>query len=144
MRILNRARARAESLMTDTFRITRHTGETVDPETGVVTDDVTVVYEGKGKLQTAGGIASNRATATGESFNAGGMVPEWSLSLHLPWSVTGVREKDMAECTAASDPDLVGRRYRLTNMQSEKTHATAKRWNVQEIPKETSDADDSD
>ncbi|MBW3088825.1 hypothetical protein KIH77_08835 [Bifidobacterium sp. 82T24] len=142
MRILNRARSMAESLMTDTFRITRHTGETVDPETGAVTQAVTTVYEGRGKLQTAGGVASNRATATGESSNAGGMVPEWALYLHLPWTATGVREKDMAECTASSDPDLIGRRYRLVNMQSEKSHATAKRWNVQEIPKETDDAAD--
>ena len=36
----------------------------------------------------------------------------------------------------SADPALVGRRFRLVNMQSEKTHATARRWNVQEIPME--------
>ncbi|BAQ32087.1 DUF6093 family protein [Bifidobacterium scardovii] len=134
---LKRLRGFAESLMTDTYRISRYTGETtVDPDTGVGTPVMRPVYEGKGKLQTSGGEASDRVSATGASSNVGGNVAEWALYLHLPMSATGIRGKDMAECTASHDPELVGRRYRLVNMQSEKTHATARRWNVREIPRE--------
>ena len=43
---------------------------------------------------------------------------------------------DSAVITASLDPDLVGRRYRLVNQQSEKSHATARRWNVEETPQE--------
>jgi len=39
----------------------------------------------------------------------------------------------VAEITAATDPNLKGRKFRLLNMQSEKTHATACRWNVKEV-----------
>lgn len=130
---LTRLRAWAESLMTDRLRISRYTGETdVDPVTGVATPRLQVVYEGKGKLQTSGGIAADKA----HTITIGGEVMEWTLYLHLPVTVTGLREKDMVECIASADPALVGREYRLVNMQSEKTHATARRWNIKEIPKD--------
>ena len=35
---------------------------------------------------------------------------------------------------ASRDAALTGSHLRLINLQSEKTHATARRWNVQEIP----------
>lgn len=131
-----RLRRSAESLMTDTIRVIRPGGVTVDPETGAETTGGRVLYEGPGKVQTAGGMASQMSTASGETTNLGGIVPEWSLYLHLPVGATGLREKDVAVVVASADPDLVGRHLRLVNMQSEKTHATARRWNVQEIPKE--------
>ncbi|PLS25966.1 phage associated protein [Bifidobacterium parmae] len=125
----------AESLMTDTFRVVRHTGRTVtDPDTGLTTPATLTVYEGNGKLQTSGGVASDKVSATGETSNVGGNVAEWGLYLHVPIAVANLREKDVAECVSSSDPMLVGRRYRLVNLQSEKTHATARRWNVREIP----------
>ena len=131
-----RLRRNAESLMTDTIRVVRPGGVTVDPETGAETTGGQTLYEGPGKVQTAGGMASQMSTASGETTNLGGIVPEWSLYLHLPVGVTGLREKDVAVVVASADPDLVGRHLRLVNMQSEKTYATARRWNVQEIPKE--------
>lgn len=131
-----RLRRNAESLMTDTIRVIRPGGVTVDPETGVESTGGQTLYEGPGKVQTAGGIASQMSTASGETTNLGGIVPEWSLYLHLPVGATGLREKDVAVVVASADLDLVGRHLRLVNMQSEKTHATARRWNVQEIPKE--------
>ena len=131
-----RLRRNAESLMTDTIRVIRPGGVTVDPETGVESTGGQTLYEGPGKVQTAGGIASQMSTASGETTNLGGVVPEWSLYLHLPVGATGLQEKDVAVVVASADPDLVGRHLRLVNMQSEKTHATARRWNVQEIPKE--------
>jgi len=134
-----RARAMAESLMTDSFTIRRSTGSVdVDPDTGVSTPVTVEVWSGHGKVQTSGGIASQVVSASGDSSNVGGNVPTWSLYLHLPMTATGLRVKDVAVCTASSDPDLVGKRLRLVNLQSEKTYATARRWNVQEIPEEES------
>ena len=132
---LPRLRSQAERLMTDQFTIQRYTGRNVtDPDTGVDVSEMTLVAESKGKVQTSGGIASQVVTASGDSSNVGGNVPVWSLYLHFPASLTGLREKDVAVCTASADPDLVGRRFRLVNLQSEKSHATARRWNVQEMP----------
>lgn len=134
---LPRLRRAAESLMTDTIRITRPGKTAVDPVTGAETPNGETLYEGPGKVQTSGGMASQTSTASGESSNIGGLVPEWSLYLHLPISTTGLREKDVAQVVDSKDPDLKGRRMRLVNMQSEKTLATARRWNVQEIPEQT-------
>ncbi|MCI1635204.1 DUF6093 family protein [Bifidobacterium sp.] len=132
---LPRLREQADRLMTDRFSIQRYTGKTVtDPDTGVDTPEVLPVAETIGKVQTSGGIASQVVTASGDSSNVGGNVPVWSLYLHFPASLTGLKEKDVAVCTASDDPDLIGRKFRLVNLQSEKSHATARRWNVQEMP----------
>lgn len=133
---MGKLRAYAESRMTDTIRISRPGKPAVDPVTGTETPTGEVMYEGPGKVQTSGGMASQTTTASGDSSNAGGLVLEWSLYLHLPISATGLREKDVALVIDSQDPDLVGRSMRLVNMQSEKTLATARRWNVQEIPEE--------
>lgn len=133
---LPRLRRAAESLMTDTIRITRPGKTAVDPVTGAETPTGEILYEGPGKVQTSGGLASQTSTASGDSSNVGGLVPQWSLYLHLPISVTGLREKDVAQVIDSQDPDLKGRCMSLVNMQSEKTLATARRWNVQEIPEE--------
>lgn len=141
-RLLEHGRSAAESLMTDTFSVYRATGNrVVDPDTGISKPELIAVAESiSGKVQTSGGIAQQTVTGSGDSSNLGGLVPEWSVYLHFPMSTNGLQPKDVAICTASRDPDLVGRHYRLVNMQSEKTHATAKRWNVQEIPQE-SDSD---
>ena len=126
----------AEQLMTDTVRIERLTGRmSVDPETGLSEPESTLVYEGPAKLQTYGGIAQqSSASATGDTSNLGGVVPVWSLRLDLPISVVGARSGDIAMVVASRDAALTGNQLRLINLQSEKTHATARRWNVQEIP----------
>ena len=126
----------AEQLMTDTVRIVSMTGEIrVDAETGVSVPVSVLVYEGPAKLQTYGGIAQqSAASATGDTSNLGGVVPVWSLRLDLPISVVGVRSGDIAMVVASRDAALAGARLRLINLQSEKTYATARRWNVQEIP----------
>lgn len=139
---LKRARAWARSLMTDRFRVLRYQGVMdVDPATGVARPRMGDVWEGPGKLASYGGISQERVSATGESSNAGGPVSEWMPILHLPIDATAPREKDMAVCVASADPALVGRRFRLTNMASEKTHATARRWNVREIPADAGEGD---
>ena len=126
----------AEQLMTDRVRIERLTGRmSVDPETGLSEPESTLVYEGAAKLQTYGGIAQqSAASATGDTSNLGGVVPVWSLRLDLPISVVGARSGDIAMVVASRDAALAGSQLRLINLQSEKTHATARRWNVQEIP----------
>lgn len=126
----------AEQLMTDTVRVERLTGRmSVDPETGLSDPESTLVYEGPAKVQTYGGIAQqSSASATGDTSNLGGVVPVWSLRLDLPISVVGVRSGDIAIVVASRDAALAGARLRLINLQSEKTYATARRWNVQEIP----------
>lgn len=134
--LLDRARRKAEQLMTDTVRIERMTGEIrVDAETGLSVPVSVLVYEGPAKLQTYGGIAQqSAASATGDTSNLGGVVPVWSLRLDLPISVVDVRSGDIAMVVASRDAALTGSQLRLINLQSEKTHATARRWNVQEIP----------
>lgn len=126
----------AEQLMTDTVRVERLTGRmSVDPETGLSEPESTLVYEGPAKLQTYGGIAQqSAASATGDTSNLGGVVPVWSLRLDLPISVVDARSGDIAMVVASRDAALTGARLRLINLQSEKTYATARRWNVQEIP----------
>jgi hypothetical protein len=135
---MRKLRKYAESMMTDRVRVVRPAGVHVDPDTGVETPAGATIYEGPCKLQTSGGIATQNV---GQS-SMGGLISQWGLYLHLPITVAGLREKDTAVIIKAHDPDLVGRRYRLVNMQSEKTHATARRWNVMEIPgKEDAHAD---
>ena len=134
--LLDRARRKAEQLMTDRVRIERLTGRmSVDPETGLSEPESVLVYEGAAKVQTYGGIAQqSSASATGDTSNLGGVVPVWSLRLDLPISVVGARSGDIAIVVASRDAALAGARLRLINLQSEKTYATARRWNVQEIP----------
>lgn len=128
---LPRMRVWAASLMTDRCRITRKGAPVTDPETGGVTVPEKLVYEGRCKVQTSGGVASE-STEGGIVQALGAVTPVWGLYLHLPYGTTGLSPGDVAEITGSSDPNLAGRRLRLLNMQSEKTHATAVRWNVKE------------
>ena len=141
--LLDRARRKAEQLMTDTVRVVSMTGEIrVDAETGVSVPVSVLVYEGPAKVQTYGGIAQqSAASATGDTSNLGGVVPVWSLRLDLPINVVDARSGDIAIVVASRDAALTGNRMRLINLQSEKTHATARRWNVQEIPHDDTDAE---
>lgn len=140
---LPQMRELAEQLMTDRVRIERMTGEIrVDAETGLSVPVSVRVYEGPAKLQTYGGIAQqSAASATGDTSNLGGVVPVWSLRLDLPISVVDARSGDIAMVVASRDAALAGSRLRLINLQSEKTYATARRWNVQEIPHDDTEAE---
>ncbi|RSX53942.1 hypothetical protein D2E25_0248 [Bifidobacterium goeldii] len=129
---LTRLRRYAESLMTDECQIIRHSPPVTDRDTGIVTVPETSLYEGRCKVQTSGGLAAEN-TEGGIVQALGAVTPVWSLYLHLPYGTTGLLPGDVAEITQATDPTLIGRRYRLLNLQSEKTHATAQRWNVKEV-----------
>ena len=131
-RTLRLMRRHAESLMADTCEIVRRGDPVTDPETGVAATRDTLVYRGRCKVQTAGGLASEN-TEGGLVQALGSVAPVWSLYLHLPYGVQGPRSGDTVRIVRSADQTLTGRRYRLVNPQSEKTHATAQRWNIQAI-----------
>ena len=90
------------------------------------------MYEGKCKVQTSGGLAAEN-TEGGIVEALGAVTPVWSMYVHFPYGTTGLLPGDVCEITEANDPNLKGRKLRLLNMQSEKSHATACRWNVKEV-----------
>ena len=129
--VMARARANAEDLMTDQCVVTRPGESTTDPNTGLPTTGTEHVYEGRCKVQTSGGLASEQTE--GSAAQAMGAVSlVWSLYMHFPFGTDGLRAGDVVEITESTNPLLVGRRLRLVSPQSEKTHATACRWNVKE------------
>lgn len=125
-------RRRAESLMLDQCRVTHKGGTVTDPVTGVPAPAVNTVYEGRCKVQTSGGLAAEN-TEGGIVEALGAVTPVWSMYVHFPYGTTGLLPGDVCEITEAADPNLKGRKLRLLNMQSEKSHATACRWNVKEV-----------
>lgn len=129
--VMARARANAEDLMTDQCAVTRPGDTTTDPDTGLPDTGDTKVYEGRCKVQTSGGLASEQ-TEGSAAQNMGAVSLVWSLYVHFPFGTDGLRAGDVVEITESANPLLTGRRLRLVSPQSEKTHATACRWNVKE------------
>lgn len=128
---LAKARANAECLMTDRCIVTRPGESVTDPNTGEVKPTSTQVYVGHCKVQTSGGLASeNVEGSAAQAMGAVSLV--WSLYVHFPYGTPGLRAGDVVEVTESANPLLVGRRFRLVSPQSEKTHATACRWNAKE------------
>ena len=127
---LAKARANAECLMTDRCVVTRPGVTTTDPDTGLTTTGKEKVYEGSCKVQTSGGLASEQTEgSTAQAMGAVSLV--WSLYIHFPFG-TSLRNGDLVTVTKSANPELVGRRYRMISPQSEKSWATACRWNVKE------------
>lgn len=127
---LAKARANAECLMTDRCVVTRPGVTTTDPDTGLTTTGKEKVYEGSCKVQTSGGLVSEQTE--GSAAQAMGAVSlVWSLYIHFPFG-TSLRNGDLVTVTKSANPELVGRRYRMISPQSEKSWATACRWNVKE------------
>lgn len=127
---LAKARANAECLMTDRCVVTRPGVTTTDPDTGLTTTGKEKVYEGSCKVQTSGGLASEQTE--GSAAQAMGAVSlVWSLYIHFPFG-TSLRNGDLVTVTKSANPELVGRRYRMISPRSEKSWATACRWNVKE------------
>jgi hypothetical protein len=121
-------RRAAEALMVDTCTITRVTGGTSDPETGVHTQTTTVVYSGKCRFQQRPIARPGSRTDVGEAS-----VVQVDYSLQLPMAATGVRVEDAAVAdTSALDPDLPGRAFRVAS-QAAKTHATSRRLELVEV-----------
>jgi len=102
-----RGRRAAEALMVDECRITAP-GETVtDPDTGEVTNERTVVYEGRCKVQSREGAATN-PEAGEHSFTV------VSRQVHIPVNAADVRDGYEVEITASLlNAFTVGKVYRV-------------------------------
>lgn len=123
--LMTSGRDAAERLMADECRVTKAGGVTIDPDTGQSVPQVTEVYAGKCKVQTSGGVG-------GDTTDTGTVVNEWLVRVDFPWATRGLTPDMVVEITKSDDPNLVGHRFRLVSPQSQKTHATAQRWNVKE------------
>lgn len=124
---LRESRADAESLMLDTCTISRPGEPATDPDTGEVTPGGSTVYTGRCKVQTYEAQESNP-----EAGSATFTVQRYTL--HLPVAAYMPRLGDVATIgTAALDPNLVGRKYRVVALLH-KTLATAYRLGVEEGP----------
>ena len=125
---LARGRALAEQLMVDTCTITRTTGETTDTDTGVVTPTTTTVYTGRCRVQQSQLGADSTPATPGEAA-----VRLVAFEVQLPVSVEGLRVQDVVTVDASAlDPDLVDRQFVVLGL-AHKTHATARRIQVQEV-----------
>lgn len=111
-------RRMAESLMVDRWLVYKLDLDDVDPLTGEAVR--TVVYEGKGKLQSWEGYEQNT-----ESVGHTSTIQR--LSLHLP--VTSYRPQvgHVAVCVDSLDPNLIGTEYRISQDAPFKTFSTAYR-----------------
>ena len=117
--------------MTDQCMVMRPGESATDPDTGLTTNPGRRVYEGRCKVQTSGGLASEQTE--GSAAQAMGAVSlVWSLYVHFPFDTVGLRAGDLVEVLDSANPLLKGRRFRLISPQSEKSHATACRWNAKE------------
>jgi len=123
--VLPELRAEAESLMLDSCTIVRPGDPVTDPNTGVVTPGGSTVYTGKVKIQTYEAQESN-PEAGGATFTV------QRYALHIPVGSYQPAVGDVASITtAALDPNMVGRSYRVTALLH-KTLATAYRLGVEE------------
>lgn len=119
-------RQEAESLMVDACTVSRKTGQTTNPSTGVVSDTYAdPFYSGRCKVQ-----ARDVEPTTPEAGDRAYTVLR--LTVHLPMSVTGVEVGDRITVTSSThDPDLVGRNFRVV-APFHKSFATARRVPVEE------------
>lgn len=122
---LQRGRNLAESRMTDTFTVSRATGNTTtDPGTLIETlEYATVLTDVRGRFQS-----SNVQPRDAET--PGVTAAETLLSWHTPVTTVGVLTGDIVECTAAVDPELVGVRARIAGPFI-KSQATSRRFPVE-------------
>lgn len=123
-------RAAAERQMTDTFTAYAYTWGTVDglrEQTWVAQGDT----PGKVSGRSSGGDTQTRMA------NIGGVErPVMEGGLHLPLSAPLPKVGWELQCIAvgpASDPSLLGRRWRVVDVPA-KSHATARRLDVVEVP----------
>lgn len=125
-RITKKGRLAAESLMSDTLRITRKSAEPVtDPNTGKVTYPAVMVYEGRGRVQ-ANALQDREVAVGGADFNVG------AFTVQAPFDVD-LHGDDEAEVLASRmDARMVGRTFRIDTVPR-KTHATMMRAGAEEV-----------
>lgn len=121
--VLNRGRARALELMTDTCTVRRAGAPSTDGTTGVVTPSWTTLYSGICRVQETGSIGGNEpadVAAVDSAYTA-------TMIVTLPMSATGIRPGDQISMgTSEFDTDLPSRVMTIVRVQH-KSHATARR-----------------
>lgn len=128
-RLVLRGRRKAESLMVDACTIRPVTGETTDPETGVVTETYgDPVYTGSCKIQNQ--RLRYPETPSGGEHQFTTAVTE----IHLPVTsdAADVTVDHVVEITASFNPSNVGREFRVQT-PDKKTFQTAIRLIVEEV-----------
>ena len=122
--VLARGRLAAQTLMVDACTITRQTSLSTNTTTGVVTPVVSTLYTGACKIQAPSVSGADVAEAHLALVN---------VTIHLPITVTDIRETDIITITAcAHDTELVGRVFRSSG-PDHKSFATARRLTAIEI-----------
>lgn len=120
-----RGRRAAERLMVDSCVIERPAGTTVNDETGDIVPNYDPVYDGKCKVQSREGRATN--PEAGEA-----VFTVVSRQVHIPAQVVEVRDGDVITLTGSKlAPFLVGRKYRVAGWSPD-SFDTADRLPVEE------------
>lgn len=122
--LIARARTAAETGMVDTCTIRRSTGETTDPNSGVITPTWQDTYTGKCRVQQRDVQAQQHDV--GEDY-----VLLQRVQVQLPVSVVGIQVDDEVTITASRDPELVGRVFLVRDL-AYKTDASSRRITVTE------------
>ncbi len=120
------ARRDTEELMLDTCRIERQGASVTDPHSGVVTPSLTLVYQGRCKVQQT--LAQSRAAEAG-----GAQFALQDTQVQVPVGVGPVQTDDLVTMlTSAYNPALAGNIYRVTEL-FEKSFQTAQRLRAEEM-----------
>lgn len=122
---VTRGQQHAESLMVDSLRLDRPTGETERVD-GVTVPEVVPVWSGKGKVQSQQSYPSQPEVGGGTATLA---VFEVHIPVHA--DVTPLVD-DVFVVESSRDPALVGSRFRV-RVDPSKTWRTARRYNVEEV-----------
>jgi hypothetical protein len=124
--ILPVLRANAEALMVDTCVIERPGAPVTNPDTGVVTPSVTVVYTGKCKVQSR----DTQAASPEAGEHAFTVV---SRQVHIPANAANVKDGDVVTITASQlNAFTVGKQYRVEGFTPD-SFDTAARMPVKEV-----------
>lgn len=122
---LDFARACQESIMIDTGRLRRQTGETYDPDQGATVPVYTTLYEGKGRAQVDNSQGS-------QPVIVGDLRTVQNFMCAVPYTVTDIQAGDEWVTLTSNDPRAVGRVLSITAVHSS-TFATARRFSAEEV-----------
>lgn len=121
-----RGQLAAVALMVDACQITRRSTQTTNPDTGVITQNYSVIYTGICRIQRR--TMFDRPHSSGEAY-----VYMLAVEVQLPISAIGPTTEDIVTVTTATyDPDLLSRVFTVRGL-SHKTHATARHLQCVEI-----------